>query len=179
MESYDSSGSLDELERGDESSLGSENSEEYSEAFDDPENPVHALVGAPVRAPAMAKESPKNDFYEPHWEELIDAKNKIIEIIEEEHRVFSFKFIHKKSSQRKYGMSKPSKNELIKLLEKLLDFLERLSMARGKFPGPAYRISDYFHLLEEQVMPHFRDPWCPDKKVDCKFDALNIQKNSP
>ena len=126
----------------------------------------------------MSEDCPRNDYYEPHWEELIDAKNKIKDIIKEEQRVISFAFTHNETLKRNYGMRKPSKNELAKSFKKILDFLERLSMARGKFPGPTYRISDYFSLLEEQVLPFFRDPWLPDKKVDRKFDALNLEKTA-
>lgn len=157
---------------------GSGNSGEDSDELFVEDDALRSLVGARILQPSMSEESSINEYMDPHWNDLIDAKNSIIDTIKEEKRVNYFVFVYKIKMSRNYGMRKPMKNELIRLFEIILDFLERLSMARGKFPGPAFRIYDYFSLLEEQLLPHFREPWCPNNSIDYKLDALNIDKTA-
>jgi hypothetical protein len=156
---------------------GPENSGEDSDELSVEDDALRSLVGARILQPKMSEESSINEYMDPHWNDLIDAKNSIIDTIKEEKRVYYF-VVYKVKMSRNYGMRKPMKNELIKLFEIILDFLERLSMARGKFPGPAFRIWDYFSLLEEQLLPHLREPWSPNNTIDYKLDALNLDKTA-
>jgi hypothetical protein len=109
-------------------------------------------------------------YMEPHEQIVVDVKIFLREIID--HEIFFA--IHKKSLEQ--GMRRPEKNELAEFIEKLLDFIERLSMAREPLPGPASRCQILLEVLEKEIFSRLNAEHLNGEKATPAFAILNVDK---